>query len=467
MAASGTHRWNLPNKKKRRLSRHSSQYSVVSLLTTSLNNSISQFDQEQPDGLSVRVAILALPHELLTLIAKELDARDLNALLQSHSFPYHCLNNYLYSWNAEQHGHAALIWAAKHGSEETVQRFLNIGVNVGWRSRYWSCTRHWPQAKHLRHRKKDAESSFQEHPISYAAANGYSRIVVKLLDHGADINCKDLQGRSPLALAALAGHFEVVRTLVARGANLLSIDSNGCRPIGHAAFNGHHAIEDYLLQHLRQKRPCMHLTIKAETHFMLLYAAQRGDEERVKVLLFERGADIDYQLPVESYTPLCAAIAHAPLSTIKLLLENGASPNVSFSKRKARAGGAARPSSLAALQLALKRDESYKIIQLLIQHGMRMNVHICILDSVIRLNKPDEFRLLLEAGADIESDPRLLKLLYIEATRLQCQPIIDMLVGMGADAIDIVVRPGRNRGNRLVSGVRQKSLPSDINDAYG
>lgn len=181
-----------------------------------------------------------------------------------------------------------------------------------WRSRYWSCTRHWPRGKHLRYAKHDAEASFQEHPISYAAANGHIGIVVKLLDHGADINFKDLQGWSPLALAALASHFEAVCMLVARGANLLSIDSKGCRPIGHAAFNGHHAIEDYLLHCLCQKRPCMNMTIKAETYFMLLYAAQRGDEERVKVLLFERGADIDSQLPVESYTPLCAAIAHAP-----------------------------------------------------------------------------------------------------------------------------------------------------------
>jgi ankyrin repeat protein len=410
------------------------------------------------------MSILALPHELLTLITKELDARDLNALLQSHSFLYHSLNDYLYSWNVEQDGNTALLWAAKHGSEVTIQRFLNIGVDVRWKSRYWSCTRHYPRARHLRHTKHDAESSFQEHPISYAAANGHTGIVVKLLDHGADINFKDLQGRGPLALAALAGHFETVRTLVARGANLLSIDAKGCRPIGHAAFNGHHAIEDYLLEHLCQKRPCMPLTIKVETHFMLLYAAQRGDEERVKFLLFERGADIDSQLPVESHTPLCAAIAHAPLSMIKLLLDNGASPNVSFSKRKAMARAAQRPSSLAPLQLAIKRDESYEIIQLLVQHGMRMNVHICIFDSVIRLNKPDEFRLLLDAGADIESDPRLLKLLYIEATRVQCQPIIDMLVGMGADSIDIALRPGRNRGNRLVSGVKQDVQSSELNN---
>lgn len=139
---------------------------------------------------------------------------------------------------------------------------------------------------------------------------------------------------------------------------------------------------------------------------------------------------------------------------IERLLENGASPNVCFSRRKARVRGARRPYSLAPLQFALNRDESYEIIQLLIQHGMKMAIDICILDSVIDLNKADEFRLLFDAGADIESDPRLLRFLYIEATEVQCQPIIDMLVGMGADSIDVDVRPRRYRQNRLASGVK-------------
>lgn len=49
---------------------------------------------------------------------------------------------------------------------------------------------HTPLAerKDLRYTKNDEEPPFQEHPISHAAETGHTGIVVKLLDHGADIN---------------------------------------------------------------------------------------------------------------------------------------------------------------------------------------------------------------------------------------------------------------------------------------
>ncbi|KAL4794228.1 hypothetical protein BDV19DRAFT_390503 [Aspergillus venezuelensis] len=114
---------------------------------------------------------------------------------------------------------------------------------------------------------------------------------------------------------------------------------DGRRPVGLAALGGYHQIEDYILAHLAAKQPRFEHTIKVEMHFMMLYAAGRVDEERIKDLL-GRGVGVDSQLPVHGHTPLTEAIGRgAPLSLIKLLLEAGANPSSSFSPKRHRGPG--------------------------------------------------------------------------------------------------------------------------------
>lgn len=76
------------------------------------------------------MSILSLPNELLMLIATQLTCRDLVALLRIHSSLYHRLIGRLYRWNLESRGFATLIWAAKRGSIHTLQRFIDIGVDL-------------------------------------------------------------------------------------------------------------------------------------------------------------------------------------------------------------------------------------------------------------------------------------------------------------------------------------------------
>ncbi|KAL4919603.1 hypothetical protein BDW62DRAFT_178711 [Aspergillus aurantiobrunneus] len=59
------------------------------------------------------------------LIARQLERSDLNALLQIHSILYHQLNDYLYHCNVQYDDSTAMFWAARSGSEKTIQRLLN------------------------------------------------------------------------------------------------------------------------------------------------------------------------------------------------------------------------------------------------------------------------------------------------------------------------------------------------------
>jgi ankyrin repeat protein len=123
--------------------------------------------------------------------------------------------------------------------------------------------------------KDGSESAFQPHPISAAAANGHMGIALKLLEHGADVDFKHIDGRSPLSLAARGGHIDTVRALVGRGANVLSLDMDGHRAITNAASEGNHGIEDHLLALLGTKRPPLKRTMKTEMHFMRLKPLQK------------------------------------------------------------------------------------------------------------------------------------------------------------------------------------------------
>ncbi|CAI7571837.1 unnamed protein product [Penicillium glandicola] len=341
------------------------------------------------------MSILKLPAELLINIAKALECRDLNALLQCHSYLYNTLNNYLYQLNVQKHDASALYWAASSGSDNTLQRLLEAGANVQWESQYLARS---VQKCGTRIRWPILIEDMKEHPISYAAARGHLKIVQHFLDLGVDINYRDRDGLTPLALAAREGHFALTRLLVDQEAKQLSHDTEGRYPLAQAASNGHHDIEDYLFEKLRQYRYSK-TNPELDLYWMLKYAAERGDEDRIRYLL-SQGANVNFQLPIESCSPLCGALksAPSPISTAELLLENGANPNQVASPSKIAQKGR-QERSRSPIMLALHREDSYRLINMLIQYGADVRKQSQALMIALQYQKAAEFRFLVENGA--------------------------------------------------------------------
>jgi len=71
-------------------------------------------------------------------------------------------------------------------------------------------------------------------PLHTSIAYGYPDIARYLLDHGADVNAQDADGRTPLFFAAMYGHDDLVAFLLMHGANKDLLDQNGNRAIDEA-----------------------------------------------------------------------------------------------------------------------------------------------------------------------------------------------------------------------------------------
>ena len=133
---------------------------------------------------------------------------------------------YLIARNADinaqgPNGGTALIAAARRWHEEVVQWLLDHGAEVQARTRFhvtaliaalsgegfvYDATLNVYEAKQF--------------VITHDAIPQVQRLITILLDHGADINGRNMKGKTPLRLAVETGHNELVQTLLQHGAQV-------------------------------------------------------------------------------------------------------------------------------------------------------------------------------------------------------------------------------------------------------
>ena len=187
-------------------------------------------------------------------------------------------------------------------------------------------------------------------------------IVQLLLECGADANTRDYH-ESPLHLASLNRHFESVRELLDHGANVNAKDSQGQTPL-HQALSTGSFIED------------------------------AGFE--VVQLLLERGADANTREGHEF--PLHLASYNQHLGSVRVLLDHGANVNAKDSQGQTPLH--------QALTGSFIEDASFGVVQLLLERGADANTregHESPLHLASYNQDLESVRALLDSGANVDA----------------------------------------------------------------
>ena len=153
-----------------------------------------------------------------------------------------------------------------------------------------------------------------------AVWGGRTQAVQTLLDEGADVNAKDVEGNPILREAVWRGHAEIVRLLVESGADVNAKDAEGNPILREAVWRGHAEIVRLLVESGADVN-----AKDTEGNPILREAVWRGHAEIVR-LLVESGADVNAK-DTEGNPILREAVWRGHAEIVRLLVESGADVN--------------------------------------------------------------------------------------------------------------------------------------------
>ena len=160
-----------------------------------------------------------------------------------------------------------------------------------------------------------------------AAQHGDKEAILTLLQQGADINVKDVQGRTPLMIVTYEHNTDLVRTLLQAGADVNIRDNNKANPLLHSAAQGWLDILKLAID--------AHADTSLTNRFggiSIIPASERGHVEIVRELLTRTDINVNHVNNL-GWTALLEAIilsngGKAHQQIVQLLVDHGADVNL-------------------------------------------------------------------------------------------------------------------------------------------
>ena len=233
----------------------------------------------------------------------------------------------------DENGWTPLHWAAEFGNAEAIEALLARGANVGARSKNDGSdvsekTRRTVIEKGL-YTAGELENvgwtNNGETALHLAAYSDNRRVILALLEAGADVYQRDGVGASPLHGAAWADAGRAVYELVAHGANVDARGEHGETPMHRAAGKGAiTVIHELAIQGAD-------VNARDQEAATPLHWAVRYAKPEAMIALSGRGADIEAR-SINGYTPLHWAVAEKNYEAIIMLVGAQADINAQTDK---------------------------------------------------------------------------------------------------------------------------------------
>jgi len=231
-------------------------------------------------------------------------------------------------------------------------------------------------------------------PLHLASYHGGFKVAQLLLDHGANINVRDKNGRTPLhgTLVNMTDgfydyFFDGIRFLLEHGADVHALDNNHATPLHMVSRSGCIKAAQLLLKHGADVHALDNIC-STPLHF-----ASRSESAKVVCLLLEHGADV-HSLDANHSTPLHLASESRNVEAARLLLEHGADIHALDGKHSTPLHVASRHGEVGAARLLLEHGADV--------HALDAN-HSTPLHVASRHGEVEAAHLLLEHGADVHA----------------------------------------------------------------
>src|SRR5690606_5803818 len=147
-------------------------------------------------------------------------------------------------------------------------------------------------------------------------------IIESLIRHGVDLEARDLNGLTPLLSAAEAGNSKTVKILVQIGASLRTVDYYGEGAMHWAATSGDRETLQFFIDQFGVAK----INTKDDKGDTPLHHAVENGKITTVELLVENGAYVN-ALNKENVSPISKSPYNWNFNIVKILLDNGANPN--------------------------------------------------------------------------------------------------------------------------------------------
>ncbi|KAK4989785.1 hypothetical protein LTR50_002959 [Elasticomyces elasticus] len=278
-------------------------------------------------------------------------------------------------------------------------------------------------------------------------------------------------GETALHIAAYRGDIAKVREQLDSGMSVHSTDERGWTPLHSAASAGQYAIVPILVD----AGADLEVVDKNDGRTPLVLAADKGHCETIRALV-EAGADPSYSHE-KGWSPLNTAIISTRIGAVKLLLELGVDPSIRDAGGSVPLVHAVMKVEQPAIKKSIEQDQRPSTtVDILLDAGADPNVTHCSglspIDAAARGGQAYAIQRLIDHGAEVEPNGAGENTPLYHAVKAQHEEAVQILCDNGADTNAIVKDGWTPFAHAIQSGNlniirRLRAAGGNLNVRYG